>query len=55
VFDRLRQADQTSTRVHGGLGLGLSIVKHLVELHGGTVSATSGGCEWLAVLRVARD
>ena len=43
VFDRFRQADQTSTRVHGGLGLALSIVKHLVELHGGTVSAASGG------------
>ena len=43
VFDRFRQADQTSTRVHGGLGLGLSIVKHLVELHGGSVSASSGG------------
>jgi CheY-like chemotaxis protein/two-component sensor histidine kinase len=43
VFDRFRQADQTTTRVHGGLGLGLSIVRHLVELHGGTVSATSGG------------
>jgi signal transduction histidine kinase/ActR/RegA family two-component response regulator len=43
VFDRFRQADQTSTRAHAGLGLGLSIVKHLVELHGGTVSASSGG------------
>jgi signal transduction histidine kinase/ActR/RegA family two-component response regulator len=43
VFDRFRQADQTSTRVHGGLGLGLSIVKHLVELHGGTIAASSGG------------
>ncbi len=43
VFDRFRQADQTTTRVHGGLGLGLSIVKHLTELHGGTVSASSAG------------
>jgi signal transduction histidine kinase/ActR/RegA family two-component response regulator len=43
VFDRFRQADQTSTRVHGGLGLGLSIVKHLIELHGGTVAASSDG------------
>jgi signal transduction histidine kinase len=43
VFDRFRQADQTSTRAHAGLGLGLSIVKHLVELHGGTVTASSPG------------
>jgi CheY-like chemotaxis protein len=43
VFDRFRQADQTATRAYGGLGLGLSIVKHLTELHGGTVSASSKG------------
>jgi CheY-like chemotaxis protein len=43
VFDRFRQADSTTTRTHGGLGIGLTIVRHIVEMHGGTVSAHSAG------------
>jgi signal transduction histidine kinase len=43
VFDRFRQEDGTSTREHGGLGLGLSIVREVTELHGGTVEAFSDG------------
>jgi CheY-like chemotaxis protein len=45
VFDRFRQAESTSTRAHGGLGLGLAIVRHLVEMHGGTVHVESAGAD----------
>jgi CheY-like chemotaxis protein/two-component sensor histidine kinase len=45
VFDRFRQADSTTTRQHGGLGLGLAIARHLVEIHGGNIRAESDGLE----------
>jgi PAS domain S-box-containing protein len=52
VFDRFRQADAKTTRRHGGLGLGLAIVRHLVEMHGGTVRAESPGQDQGATFRV---
>jgi signal transduction histidine kinase len=52
VFERFRQGDSTTTRQHGGLGLGLAIVRHLVELHGGTVTAESAGLGQGATFRL---
>jgi signal transduction histidine kinase/DNA-binding response OmpR family regulator len=52
IFDRFRQADSSSTRRHGGLGLGLTIVRHIVEQHGGRVTAESDGVDRGATLVV---
>ena len=52
VFERFRQADSSTTRRHGGLGIGLAIARHLVELHGGTISAESEGTDRGAVFTV---
>ncbi len=52
VFDRFLQQDSSTTRQHGGLGLGLAIVRHLVELHGGSVSAESAGPGQGATFRI---
>ena len=52
IFERFRQADSGTTREHAGIGLGLAIVRHLVELHGGTIHAASGGSDKGSTFRV---
>ena len=52
LFQRFHQGDSTPTRKHGGLGLGLNIVRHLVELHGGTVTGWSAGENTGSLFRV---
>ena len=53
LFERFRQAESGTTRAHGGLGLGLAIARHIVEMHGGTIDATSEGEGKGATFRVA--
>jgi PAS domain S-box-containing protein len=53
LFERFRQAEGGTTRIHGGLGLGLAIAQHIVEMHGGTIGAESGGEGKGATFRVA--
>ncbi|MGH9315416.1 MAG: ATP-binding protein [Vicinamibacterales bacterium] len=53
IFDPFRQADSSTTRTHGGLGLGLAIVRHLAELHGGSVTAVSEGVSRGSLFRVS--
>src|SRR5262249_22721148 len=52
IFDRFRQGDSSSTRTQGGLGIGLALVRHLTELHGGTVTGESAGEDQGATFRV---
>ena len=53
IFERFRQADSSAARRHGGLGLGLAIARHLVEMHGGTIQAESDGPDTGATFRVS--